>query len=46
MLHSIVYTGDGETYRWFNARLDSGVLHVPEHGIDLPTVGSPARRTA
>jgi CRISPR-associated protein Cas5d len=46
MLHSIIYNGGGETYRWFHARLDSGVLNVPEHGIELTTAGSPTRRTA
>ena len=46
MLHSIVYGDSGETYRWFHARLDSGVLHVPEHGIELTTSSSPTRRTA
>jgi CRISPR-associated protein Cas5d len=35
MLHSIIYTGGQETYRWFHARLESGVLNVPEHGIEL-----------
>ena len=46
MLHSIGYSGAGETYRWFRARLDSGVLHVPEHGFELATAGSPGGRTA
>jgi len=46
MLHSIVYSGAGETYRWFHARLDSGVLPVPEHGIELAAAGSPGGRTA
>ena len=46
MLHSIGYSGAGETYRWFHARLDSGVLHVPEHGIELAAAGSPSGRTA
>jgi CRISPR-associated protein Cas5d len=35
MLHSISYATSGETYRWFHARLESGVLTVPEHGIEL-----------
>jgi CRISPR-associated protein Cas5d len=46
MLHSIGYSGAGETYRWFHARLDSGVLKVPEHGIELAAAGSPSGRTA
>jgi CRISPR-associated protein Cas5d len=36
MLHSITYTG-GETCRWFDARLESGVMHVPDYGIQLAT---------
>lgn len=39
MLHGIAYTGGAETYRWFHARLESGVLNVPEHGIELATAG-------
>ena len=35
MLHSITYTAEGETYQWFHARLEDGVLRVPEHGIEL-----------
>jgi CRISPR-associated protein Cas5d len=35
MLHSIIYTGGQETYRWFHARLETGILQVPEHGIEL-----------
>lgn len=35
MLHSIAYTRAGETYTWFPARLEDGVLHVPEHGVEL-----------
>jgi CRISPR-associated protein Cas5d len=44
MLHSIGYGGSGETYRWFRARLESGVLQVPEHGIELATAGSRSGR--
>jgi CRISPR-associated protein Cas5d len=39
MLHSIIYNGGQETYRWFHARLESGVVKVPEDGIEL----APAR---
>lgn len=35
MLHSIGYGQAGETYTWFPARLDNGVMAVPEHGIEL-----------
>jgi CRISPR-associated protein Cas5d len=35
MLHSIIYGPAGETYTWFQARLDNGVLRVSEHGIEL-----------
>jgi CRISPR-associated protein Cas5d len=44
MLHSIGYSDSGETYRWFHARLESGVLTVPEHGIELTTAGSRSER--
>ncbi len=44
MLHSIGYSGNGETYRWFRGRLESGVLKVPEHGIELTGAGSPSGR--
>jgi CRISPR-associated protein Cas5d len=44
MLHSISYTPGGEAYQWFRARLDNGVLRVPEHGIELATaVSQPGR---
>ena len=46
MLHSIGYSGSGETYRWFHARLESGVLQVPEHGIELAAAGSRSGRGA
>jgi CRISPR-associated protein Cas5d len=36
MLHGIDYDGPRETYRWFRARLDAGVMHVPERGAELP----------
>jgi CRISPR-associated protein Cas5d len=35
MLHSIRYGPAGETYTWFDARLENGVLQVPEHGLEL-----------
>lgn len=35
MLHSIGYTKAGETYTWFPARLEAGVMWVPEHGVEL-----------
>lgn len=47
MLHSIDYQPDGESYRWFHARLDNGVLAVPATGIELTTaapVGTAGRR--
>lgn len=37
MLHSVDYRTGHST--WFTARLDDGVLHVPEHGIAGPTPG-------
>ncbi|GAA1101599.1 type I-C CRISPR-associated protein Cas5c [Nocardiopsis composta] len=43
MLHSIDYTGARESYQWFHARVEDGVLSVPEHGAQLP--GSPGGRT-
>lgn len=45
MLHSIAYLDGAETYRWFNARLESGVLKVPEHGIELSVHAGQAGRT-
>lgn len=46
MLHSIGYGLGGETYNWFHARLESGVLTVPEHGIELTAAGSRDARRA
>jgi CRISPR-associated protein Cas5d len=44
MLHSISYAAEGETYQWFHARLDEGVLRVPERGTELaPAVPQPER---
>ncbi|MGH3918494.1 MAG: type I-C CRISPR-associated protein Cas5c [Pseudonocardiaceae bacterium] len=33
MLHSVNHSTVPPTFSWFTARLDHGVLHVPEHGI-------------
>lgn len=41
MLHSIGYGPAGETYTWFDARLENGVLAVPESGLEL--AGAPAQ---
>ncbi|MFG2000436.1 type I-C CRISPR-associated protein Cas5c [Spirillospora sp. NPDC048911] len=38
MLHTIHF-GPPITMEWFTARLDSGVLYVPERGIQVPLVG-------
>jgi CRISPR-associated protein Cas5d len=35
MLHSIIYNPKGETYTWFDATLNHGVLRVPAHGEEL-----------
>jgi CRISPR-associated protein Cas5d len=37
MLHSVLYTEHGERYTWFPARLEQGVLTVPETGQELVT---------
>ena len=39
MLHSSTH-GGGQTRRWFDARLESGVMHVPDYGIELATAGA------
>lgn len=39
MLHSIGYGTGGESYRWFHARLEDGVMRVPEHGMELAISG-------
>lgn len=39
MLHTI-YHGPPIRMEWFTARLDSGVLHVPARGIEVPTAES------
>ncbi len=33
MLHSVDHATSPPSFSWFTARLDRGVLHVPEHGI-------------
>lgn len=33
MLHSVDHSTSPPSFTWFTARLDQGVLHVPEHGI-------------
>ncbi|MGH3697688.1 MAG: type I-C CRISPR-associated protein Cas5c [Pseudonocardiaceae bacterium] len=33
MLHSVDHSTSPPSFSWFTARLDQGVLHVPEHGI-------------
>lgn len=38
MLHTI-HHGPPIRMEWFTARLDCGVLHVPERGIQVPVVG-------
>lgn len=44
MLHSIEYSPAGETYTWFDAKLDNGVLRVPEHGLNLTAAPEQAGR--
>jgi CRISPR-associated protein Cas5d len=39
MLHSIHF-GPPIRMEWFTARLESGVLHVPERGIQVPMEAS------
>jgi CRISPR-associated protein Cas5d len=46
MLHSIVYSPAGETYTWFGARLENGVLEVPERGMELAAAPSQPGRGA
>ncbi|HEU0089707.1 MAG TPA: type I-C CRISPR-associated protein Cas5, partial [Pseudonocardiaceae bacterium] len=33
MLHSVDHSTSPPSFSWFTARLDQGVLHVPERGI-------------
>jgi CRISPR-associated protein Cas5d len=35
MLHTIRYGTKGESYTWFDAHLQDGVLKIPEQGIEL-----------
>ena len=46
MLHSIGYTATGETYTWFDARLDNGIMGVPEHGMELAAAATRPGRGA
>ena len=46
MLHSIGYGQAGETYTWFDAALDNGVLVVPERGIELAEAATQLGRGA
>jgi len=39
MLHTIHF-GPPIQMEWFTARLDNGVLHVPEHGIRVPSASA------
>jgi CRISPR-associated protein Cas5d len=43
MLHSISYGPRAETYTWFEARLENGVMQVPESGLELAAAAAPAR---
>lgn len=43
MLHSIDYSGQRESYRWFQARIQDGVLEVPPQGGELPASGESGR---
>jgi CRISPR-associated protein Cas5d len=44
MLHSIVYAGGQESYQWFHAVLDHGIMDVPAAGAELPSAHpSPGR---
>lgn len=45
MLHSIGYDNGAETYRWFLANLNHGILHVPPRGLELPSAGASKTRT-
>jgi CRISPR-associated protein Cas5d len=40
MLHSIGYGPRGETYTWFDARIENGVLQVPESGLELASAAA------
>jgi CRISPR-associated protein Cas5d len=46
MLHSIGYGPAGETYTWFDARVENGVLQVPESGLRLAAAAAQPRRGA
>ncbi|MET8540020.1 type I-C CRISPR-associated protein Cas5c [Kitasatospora sp. NPDC004799] len=42
MLHSIAYTPKGERYRWFRARLERGVMDVPDKPLSAGSVAMPS----
>lgn len=44
MLHSIAYDGGQESYRWFHAELDQGVMDIPPAGAELPSARPSSRR--
>lgn len=44
MLHNIHYDESGESYSWFSAALDHGVMQVPRHGLHLPSSRSATGR--
>ena len=46
MLHSIRYSQAGETYTWFPALLENGVMIVPENGIELAQAATQPGRGA
>lgn len=46
MLHGIRYGEAGESYTWFPARLEHGVLAVPERGIELAEAATQPGRGA
>jgi CRISPR-associated protein Cas5d len=45
MLHSIHYQGGKETYHWFMAELQDGVVDVPPEGLQLPAAGASRSRS-
>lgn len=46
MLHSINYQKGGkESYQWFWAELDQGVMKIPPAGAELPSAGPASRRS-
>jgi CRISPR-associated protein Cas5d len=45
MLHSIGYSTAGETYTWFGARLENGIMRIPPQGIDLTAAVGAGKRS-